>query len=101
MTLVVRFRFDAEGSKEIEGRTNDVSKAGIFVESKEKPTLDSVVHVTLMAPSAWEPLEMTGRVKWVGERGGGHGFGVHFEKMTKVQATALAELLDVAGYATA
>ena len=100
MTLVVRFRFDTEGAKEIEGRTNDVSKAGIFVESKEKPALETVVHVTLMAPSAWEPLQMTGRVKWAGERGGVHGFGVHFETLNPVEATALSELLDVAGYAT-
>ncbi|MBK8171746.1 MAG: PilZ domain-containing protein [Sandaracinaceae bacterium] len=101
MTLVVRFRFDTDGAKDIEGRTNDVSKAGVFIETAMAVLPESVVHVTLMAPSAWEPLQMTGLVKWVGERGGSRGFGVHFETLTPVQQTALAELLDVAGYATA
>ena len=50
--------------------------------------------------TAWEPLEIPCRVRWVsdGTAGRPHGFGVRFASLSTGQASALYELLQAADF---
>jgi hypothetical protein len=48
------------------------------------------------SPSAWDPLEIAGEVRWV--RDDPPGFGVRFGGLSPKEMTALHELVSAAGF---
>lgn len=98
----VRFRRDAQDAALThEGSTNDLGLGGAFVETEIPPAVGSRVVLTVSAPTAWEPLELHGEVRWVKDGGDGDpsGFGVRFHELDGREATALYELVHSASYA--
>jgi len=101
VALVVRFRRDDPRSMlEHNGRTTDVSMAGVFVECEKPPTIGTRLVMTLVSPTAWEPLAISVEVRWVsdGSKGRVRGFGALFDGLGKTQAAALFELLQASAY---
>lgn len=100
--LRVRWRRrDVGATLEQEGTTSDVGMGGAYVRAHRLPEQGERVVLTLVAPSAWDPLEIHAVVRWVREAEGGAigGFGVEFGKLTEPQASALYDLLQTIEYA--
>ena len=101
VALVVRFRRDDPRSTlEHAGKTTDISMAGLFVETERPPPKGTRLRLTLVAPTAWEPLAIPVEVRWVSEGGKGRarGFGANFSDLGATQASALHELLQASAY---
>ncbi|MBX3272446.1 MAG: PilZ domain-containing protein [Sandaracinaceae bacterium] len=94
--LGVRYRRDADGAPlEQAGRLVDLGLGGAQIKCERPPPLGAALRITLTAPSAWDPLDLPARVRWVG----GRTFGVAFEPLSPPQAAALYELLRVSRFA--
>jgi len=108
--LRVHFRRDEPGAVlEKVGRIADLGVGGAFVESERPPPVGTAIVLTVAAPSAWDPLELPGEVRWVSEGprdgvhpapgGLGRGFGLAFRALDPAHSSALRALLAVTGYA--
>ena len=101
MALKVRFRrADGRGALEEAATTSDFGIGGVFVETARLLEPGTQVHITLTAPTAWDPLELGGIVRWIsnGEHGRPQGMGVEFRQLTQVQSTALYALINASGF---
>lgn len=70
---------------------------GAYIASKAggQPALGDELWLRIVAPTAWEPLELVSEVRWVEEG----GFGVRFTATSESEAAALLALVEMAGYA--
>tara|TARA_B100001750_G_scaffold167489_1_gene135979 strand:- start:2310 stop:2633 length:324 start_codon:yes stop_codon:yes gene_type:complete len=96
MPLELRLRFRTGAALEHEGTTVDLGLGGVFVRTRQLPSVGEEVTVILSSPTAWDPLELSGRVRWAHDGHGGRerGFGVKFDELDRAQATALYDLLQ-------
>jgi hypothetical protein len=94
VTLPVRYRHSADRAFEHSATTSDISLGGAFVEAAQPPPVGSRLLLVLSSPTAWDPIEVPGEVRWVREG----GFGVRFEELSAAQAAALYELLHAHHY---
>lgn len=76
------------------GHISDLSVGGAYIESDSPPSMGERLWVRIVAPTAWEPLELQAEVRWI-EAG---GFGVRFSQMTQADAAALLALVELAGF---
>ena len=98
--LSVRFRKDAEDAAlEHSGKLLDLGLGGAQVRSSRAPRVGTRMRLTLSAPSAWDPLELPGEVRWVEPNADGATFGLAFDGLSRAQAGALHELLSISGFA--
>lgn len=100
--LRVRFRRDEPGAAlEQAGRTADVGLGGAFVETHRPLAVGTGVVLILNAPTAWNPLEIRGEVRWVSDGSGPRptGFGVRFVELDRTHAAALYDLLHAVAFA--
>ncbi len=98
--LSVRFRRDADGAAlEHSAKLLDLGLGGAQVRCERPPPVGTRVRLTLIAPTAWDPLELPCEVRWVDEGEQGPAFGVAFDGLTRAQASALYELLSVSRFA--
>lgn len=96
MELAVRFRRDADGAAlEHSGTLLDLGLGGAQVRSTRAPDVGARVRITLIAASAWDPLDLPAEVRWADEQ----AFGVAFERLSPADAAALYELLKVSRFA--
>lgn len=96
--LTVRFRRDADDAAlEHSGTLLDLGLGGAQVQGDRALAVGARLRVTLIAPSAWDPLELPAEVRWVE----GARFGLAFERLSRAQAAALYELLSVTRFAEA
>lgn len=100
--LPVKFRLGStseHGVLEHSGKTVDLGMGGAFIESATVPEVGASVELLLSSPTAWEVLEIPGRVAWHRARSSsGHGFGMRFEELSPTVASALFELLQSVGF---
>lgn len=97
--LSVRFSRDAEGAAlEHAGTLLDLGLGGAQVRCARPPAVGTRLRLTLAAPTAWDPLELSGEVRWV-EGGEPASFGMAFERLSPAEAAALYELLSISGFA--
>lgn len=78
------------------GRTSDLGLGGAFIECETILPVGTPVRLTVTTPTAWEPLEIAGEVRWVvdSSEDGATGFGVRFASLGGPEATALYELIN-------
>lgn len=78
------------------GDVFDLSVGGAYIASSSgtQPSLGEELWVRIVAPTAWEPLELVAEVRWVEEG----GFGVRFTAMSEAGAAALLALVEMAGF---
>jgi hypothetical protein len=100
IALKVRFRrADGRGALEESASTNDFGIGGAFVETERLLPVGTVLQLTLVAPSAWDPLELGGEVRWTSSTPGRpKGMGIEFRGITPVQSEALYALIQASGY---
>lgn len=101
MALKVKFRrVDGRGALEEAAMTSDFGIGGVFVETDRVLPPGTRLQITLSAPTAWDPLELGGVVRWSssGENGRTRGMGVEFQGLTPVQSEALYALVHASGY---
>ena len=97
VSLEIRYRRDHDGATLIHrGRTSDLGLGGAFVEAETSPPVGTRLMVSVVTPTAWEPLTIEAEVRWIndGENGEPPGFGVRFDSLSGHQATALYELIN-------
>lgn len=96
MPLEMRLSVRTGAALEHEGTTVDLGMGGAFVQTRHLPSVGEAVVVLLKSPTAWDPLELGGRVRWVhdGLAGKERGFGVKFDPLEPARARALYELLQ-------
>jgi uncharacterized protein (TIGR02266 family) len=79
------------------GLTENLSNGGIFVATHLVQPIGTVVALTLRLPNRKEPLQLTGRVKWVREWSAAleapPGMGIEFETIPDDSARAIHEFL--------
>ena len=91
--LAVRFQRDAKGAAlEQSGKLVDLGLGGAQVSCERPPARGTRVRLRFTSPSAWDPLELEGDVRWLDEASG--LFGVAFEALSPSEAAALSELLE-------
>lgn len=92
----MRLRFRTGEALEHDGSTTDLGMGGAFVRTRHLPNVGESVVVLLTSPTAWDELELAGRVRWVhdGTAGKARGFGVKFDAVDPTRAKALHELLQ-------
>jgi Tfp pilus assembly protein PilZ len=92
----MRLRFRTGEALEHDGSTVDLGMGGAFVHTRNLPNVGEPVVVLLASPTAWDELELAGRVRWVhdGQAGKERGFGVKFDPIDPTLAKALYELLQ-------
>lgn len=98
--LDVQVRFRVGSALEQRGELVDLGVGGAHIQTTEPPRLDARVRVQLSAPTAWDPLDLTGVVRWARMRPddeGEAGFGVEFDGVEPAQARVLHELLAAHG----
>ncbi|MGE0788561.1 MAG: PilZ domain-containing protein [Sandaracinaceae bacterium] len=96
--LSVQFRRDEPSAQlEMSGRLVDLGLGGVQIACRRAPPIGQALRVLLVAPSAWDPLELPGTVRWVDDVK--QTFGVEFEALRPSQASALYELLAVSRFA--
>lgn len=95
--LAVRFRRDADDAAlEHSGTLLDLGLGGAQVRSTRAPDVGVRVRITLIAPSAWDPLDLPAEVRWADAE----AFGVAFERLSRAEAAALYQLLSVSRFAS-
>ncbi|MCZ7683531.1 MAG: PilZ domain-containing protein [Sandaracinaceae bacterium] len=100
--LSVRFRRDADDAALVwSAKLLDLGLGGAQLRCERPPEVGARVRLTLAAPTAWDPLELGGEVRWVEEAAEGPAFGLAFDALTPAQASALYELLAVSRFAGA
>jgi hypothetical protein len=57
------------------------------------PAIGDVLTLRVTAPTAWDPLELSGEVRWVGEEDGHPAFGVMFRGVDTHALQVLHRLL--------
>lgn len=78
------------------GEVSDLSVGGAYIVTSAPAQLGDEVWIRFVAPTAWEPLDLRGEVRWV-EAG---GFGVAFAgELTEAELRAVRALVDMAGFA--
>lgn len=96
--LSVRFRRDEEDARlQLSGRLVDFGLGGVQIRCERPPPVGERLRIVLVAPSAWDPLDLPGQVRWVDEAR--QTFGVEFDGLRPPEATALHELLAVTRFA--
>ena len=95
MHLAVRFR--SSSPFEHAGKTADLGMGGAFIETSYLPEIGTEVQLLLNSPTAWDALELPGRVAWH-RKTPSSGFGVRFSELGPVSASALFELLQSVGF---
>lgn len=94
LELGVRFRRDADDAPfESSGRLVDLGMGGAQILCHRPPPIGTPVRIELSAPSAWDPLDLEARVRWVDDGDG--TFGVEFGSLRPEEATALYQMLAV------
>ncbi|MAC26794.1 MAG: hypothetical protein CMH59_09990 [Myxococcales bacterium] len=98
--VALRVQYSRGSALQHEGTTVDIGLGGAFVRGTPLPAVGDELVLTLRSPTAWEPLEIPCRVRWVsdGTAGRPHGFGVRFASLSTGQASALYELLQAADF---
>jgi len=98
--LSVSYRRDRDDARlEQTGRLIDLGLGGAQIRCGRPPSLSTALIITLTAPSAWDPLDLPATVRWV--NGPEKTFGIAFEAISRAQASALYELLQVSRFAEA
>lgn len=78
------------------GEVSDLSVGGAYIVTAATARMGEAVWIRFVAPTAWEPLDLLGEVRWV-EPG---GFGVAFTgELTHAELRAVRALVDMAGFA--
>jgi len=94
--LAVRFRRDAEDAAlEHSGTLLDLGLGGAQVRADRAPHVGARLRVTLVAPSAWDPLDLPAEVRWADTE----SFGVAFDRLSRAEAAALYQLLAASRFA--
>ncbi len=96
--LSVSFRRDDDGARlELSGKLVDFGLGGVQIRCDRPPPVGERLRIVLVSPSAWDPLDLPGEVRWVD--GGARTFGVEFGGLRPSEASALYELLAVTRFA--
>lgn len=91
----VGYRLDVDGAAlQRGGRVQDIGMGGVFVTCASAPPVGTHVRLVFALPTAWEPLDVPARVRWVRP----DGFGAEFGALTPRQAEALFELVQRLGF---
>lgn len=94
--LSVRFRREREEAEHA-GRLVDLGLGGAQIHCDIPPSVGSPLRILLTSPSAWDPLDLPGSVRWIDDTK--RTFGVAFDALSSSQAAALYELLSASRFA--
>jgi len=96
--LRVEYRRDAEDAPlQKSGRLVDLGLGGAQIRCDRPPPAEAALRIILISPSAWDPLDLPALVRWVDDDKS--IFGVAFDRLSRSQAAALYELLQVSQFA--
>ncbi len=96
--LSVQYRKDSEDAPlRLVGRLVDLGLGGAQILCDRPPPVDAELRIILTAPTAWDPLDLPAGVRWVDAEKS--TFGVAFDRLSRSQAAALYELLQVSRFA--
>lgn len=96
--LGVKYRRDsADAPLLLVGRLVDLGLGGAKISCDRPPSVEAELRIILTSPTAWDPLDLPAEVRWVD--GAGSTFGVAFDRLSRSQAAALYELLQVSRFA--
>lgn len=77
------------------GEVSDLSVGGAYIVTSASARMGEEMWIRFVAPTAWEPLELRGEVRWV-EPG---GFGVAFAgELSEAELRAVRALVEMAGF---
>jgi uncharacterized protein (TIGR02266 family) len=64
--------------------TTNINEGGMFIETENPPTLDSMVQLQVRLPDLERPIKLGGRVAWIsdGKEGSPPGMGIEFQEMS-------------------
>ncbi|HTO55132.1 MAG TPA: TIGR02266 family protein [Myxococcota bacterium] len=64
--------------------TTNINEGGMFIETENPPTLDSMVQLQVRLPDLERPIKLGGRVAWIsdGKAGSPPGMGIEFQDMS-------------------
>ena len=87
-------------AREVQGQTENLGFGGAFILADPPLSPETRVLVAIATVTTWEPLRITGIVKWVRDatRGAKSGMGVAFDALTAEQAIALHRLFGAHGF---
>lgn len=62
----------------------NINEGGIFIATDQPGQLDDLVKLAFRLPGLAEPLEVEGRIAWIGsDASGQHGMGVEFQELSR------------------
>lgn len=87
-------------AREVQGQTENLSFGGVFLRVDPPLPPETRVVVAIATVTTWEPLKISGTVRWVRDsaRGGVSGMGVAFDPLSPDQAIALHRLFGAHGF---
>ena len=87
-------------SREVQGETENLGFGGAFVLVDLPLPPDTGVIVSIASATTWDPLRISGRVRWVRDSRPGvpGGMAVAFEQLNGEQALALHRLFGAFGF---
>lgn len=83
--------------------TTNISRGGIFIETREPLPEGTLVEMKFQPPEASGPIEVVGKVVWVnryrdGEENPNPGMGIQFEELSDDTRDMIAQLVKAIAY---
>lgn len=101
LKLRVAVRRQAErSSREVQGATENVGFGGAFVLVDPPLPPDTRVQIAIASAITWDPLRLSGVVRWVRDARPGvpAGIGIAFDQLGPEHAVALQRLFESHGF---
>lgn len=93
-------RLDERSAREVEGVTENLGFGGAFIRIDPPLPPATRVLVSIVSATTWEPLRLSGQVRWVRDSRPGvpAGMGVAFDPLSPEHALALYRLFGAYGF---
>src|SRR5262245_31461069 len=75
--------------------TTNINEGGMFIETENPATIDSVVQLQIRLPELDKPIRLGGRVAWLSDGKGQSppGMGIEFQEMTPELRSKINDLV--------